>query len=225
MTQYPLLIFDWDGTLADSAAPMVSAMQDAIRTLGLPPRPDQAIRELIGLGAVDGMRILFPELPVQEVLARLAQYRQHGAVNQAHEAPLFAGAHDALQALHRDGYLLAIATGKHRQGLERSLDVHPYLRPMLRSSRCADETLPKPDPQMLRELLDEAGLRPEQALMIGDTEYDMAMARALGVPALGVACGVHEPGRLLRAGAGAVLADVRSVPAYLTGQAGAGRTG
>ncbi|MBL6751870.1 MAG: HAD-IA family hydrolase [Nevskia sp.] len=221
MPAYSMLIFDWDGTLADSAAPMVAAMQDAIAALGLPPRSDQAIRELIGLGAVDGMRLLFPELPVQEVLALLMQHRQRSggqAVNQAHDAPLFEGAHDALQALHREGYALAIATGKHRQGLERSLGAHAYLRELLRASRCADETLPKPDPLMLRELLDEAGLQPEQALMIGDTEYDVAMARALGMPALGVACGVHEPGRLLRAGAGAVLADVKSVPLYLAGQ-------
>jgi phosphoglycolate phosphatase len=220
MPAFSLLIFDWDGTLADSAGFMVAGMQEAILALELPPRPDEAIRELIGLGAVDGMQRLFPELPVQDVLARLAKYRHGRTVNMAHDAPLFDGAHEALRTLHGEGYGLAIATGKHRQGLDRSLVAHDYLRGLLRATRCADEALPKPDPLMLRQLLDEAGLQPEQALMIGDTEYDMAMARALGMPALGVACGVHEPGRMLRAGAEAVVSDVRSVPAYLAARGG-----
>jgi phosphoglycolate phosphatase len=213
---YQLLIFDWDGTLSDSARHIVAAMQEAIAALNLPPRSDQAIRELIGLGLVDAMQRLFPELDVDDVLRLLGEYRRIAPASLAHEAPLFAGAHEALRQLQEQGYLLAVATGKSRPGLNRSFTAHAFLKPMFITTRCADETADKPDPMMLREILAETGLRPEQALMIGDTDYDIHMARALNMPSLGVGCGVHEPGRLLRAGASAVLDNVGAVPAWLS---------
>lgn len=219
-TPVRLLIFDWDGTLADSAGHIVSSMQQAIGALNLPPRPDEAIRELIGLGLVDAMQRLFPELDVDEVLRLLGEYRRIVPGSMAHEAPLFAGAYDALRTLQQQGYLLAVATGKSRPGLNRSLQAHAFLRSMFFTTRCADETADKPDPLMLRQILEQSGLRPEQALMIGDTDYDVGMAAALGMPALGVGCGVHEPGRLLRAGALAVIADVRAVPAFIAERGG-----
>jgi phosphoglycolate phosphatase len=120
-----------------------------------------------------------------------------------------------LQRLHGHGYRLAVATGKGRRGLDRSLAHHAGVKVLLSASRCADETASKPDPLMLRELLEIEGLQAGQALMIGDTEYDMAMARAIGMPALGVVCGVHEPERLLQSGAGALIEQVRDLPAWL----------
>jgi len=215
MLRYSLLIFDWDGTLADSAGHIVSSMQQAIAALNLPPRSDQAIRELIGLGLVDAMQRLFPELDVDDVLRLLGEYRRIAPGSMAHEAPLFAGAHEALLQLREQGYLLAVATGKSRPGLNRSFQAHAFLKPIFLTTRCADETADKPDPLILRQILEETGLRAEQALMIGDTDYDVGMANALGMPSLGVGCGVHEPGRLLRAGAQAVLADVSAVPGWL----------
>ena len=215
MGKFSILIFDWDGTLADSAGHIVSSMQQAIGALNLPPRSDQAIRELIGLGLVDAMQRLFPELDVDDVLRLLGEYRRVVPGSMAHEAPLFAGAQEALRALQEQGYLLAVATGKSRPGLNRSFQAHAFLKPIFLTTRCADETADKPDPLMLRQILEETGLRAEQALMIGDTDYDVGMANALGMPALGVGCGVHEPGRLLRAGAQAVLADVSAVPGWL----------
>jgi len=212
---YSLLIFDWDGTLADSTGHIVASMQEAIGALNLPPRSDQTIRELIGLGLVEAMQRLFPELEVDEVLRLLGEYRRIAPGNPAHAAPLFAGVYEALQALHGQGYLLAVATGKSRPGLDRSFRAHAMLKPMFFATRCADETADKPDPLMLRQLLQEAGLQPDQALMIGDTDYDVGMATTLGMPALGVGCGVHEPGRLLRAGARAVLENVSAVPGWL----------
>lgn len=217
MPRFSLLIFDWDGTLADSAGHIVNSMQQAIAALNLPPRPDQAIRELIGLGPVDAMNRLFPELPVDEVLRLLAEHRRSSPTNLAPEAPLFAGAHDALSRLHGEGYVLAVATGKYRMGLNRSFTAHPFLKPMFRITRCADESADKPDPLMLRQILDETGFRAEDALMIGDTEFDMSMARALNMPALGVSCGVHDAGRLRRAGAEAVLETVGGLPNWLLG--------
>jgi phosphoglycolate phosphatase len=217
---YDLLIFDWDGTLADSAALIVSGMQDAIAALKLPARADPRIRELIGLGFDDAVRRLYPELEFATLRQQLENYRRNllaggrAALGPA-EAPLFAGALDALQTLHAAGYRLAVATGKSRGSLERSLSCHEPLRVLLSSSRCADECACKPDPAMLRELLDAEDVRPSRALMIGDTEYDMAMAAAAGVPAVGVACGVHECERLQAAGALALIEHVRHLPAWL----------
>lgn len=219
MDQVKLLIFDWDGTLADSAAQIVGAMQRAIRGLKLPERSDESIRELIGLGLNEGLQRLYPEIELQGLRALLDGYRAHWLSEGAGEAPLFAGALDAVHRLHAGGYRIAIATGKSRRGLDRSLKHHEELARVVISSRCADETASKPDPLMLRELLAEENLQPEQALMIGDTEYDMAMAQAIGMPGLGVACGVHEPGRLRQAGAATVLDAVHVLPTFLQGKA------
>jgi phosphoglycolate phosphatase len=216
MPRFSLLIFDWDGTLADSAGHIVGNMQQAIAALGLPPRSDHAIRELIGLGPVDAMRRLYPELDVDEVLGLLGEHRRSAPSNLAPEAPLFPGAHEALSGLKEQGYVLAVATGKYRPGLDRSFVAHPAIRSLFRLTRCADESADKPNPLMLRQILDETGCGAAQALMIGDTEYDVSMARALGMPALGVACGVHDAGRLLRAGAEAVLENVGGLPHWLS---------
>lgn len=212
--RYDLLIFDWDGTLANSAGQIVATLQDAIRSLGLPPREDRQISELIGLGIVDGVRRLYPEFDPGEMLKLIAGYRER-APAQTFQTLLFDGAADALAHLHGGGYRLAIATGKPRVGLDRSLEHHPQLQPLFSITRCADEAADKPHPLMLEQILAETGIAPERALMVGDTEYDVEMARAIGVTALGVACGVHAPDRLLRAGACAVVADVGAIPNWL----------
>lgn len=218
---YQLLIFDWDGTLADSAQMIVSAMQLAITGLQLPPRSDDSIRELIGLGLNECLQILYPEMAVERVRALLDDYRRQWVGGGGAEAPLFGGALSAMQQLHGQGYRIAIATGKARRGLDRSLRHHPELAQLVLHSRCADETASKPDPLMLIQLLEAEGLRAEQALMIGDTSYDMAMAAAIGMPGLGVACGVHESGRILAAGAASVIDDVAGLPAWLAARASA----
>lgn len=214
MRHFDLLIFDWDGTLADSVGEIVSTMQSAIRVLDLPPRADQQIAELIGLGLADGMHRLYPEYATLTLLELLATYRAK-APGRVYEAPLFGGVDASLSGLRDAGHRLAIATGKPRFGLARSLVCHAQLAPLFELSRCADETADKPNPLMLAEILTATGVAPERALMIGDTEYDVAMASALGMPALGVACGVHDAGRLLKAGAKAVIDDVGAVPRWL----------
>ena len=220
---FDLLVFDWDGTLADSAATIVSSFQRAIVQLNLPARTDRQIRDLIGLGFHDAMARLYPEFAPEDVTKALEDYRrmlvggghvEHGPA----EAPLFEGALEALRQLHGAGYRIAVATGKSRGSLKRSLVKHPEIASLLSSSRCADETLPKPDPLMLRELLEEEGLPASRALMIGDTEYDMAMAAAVKMPALGVSCGVHEGERLLAFGAAALIDQVREIPGWLKGR-------
>lgn len=212
---FKLLIFDWDGTLADSAAMIVGAMQSAIHGLQLPPRPDSAIRELIGLGLNEGLQRLYPDLEVTGLRRLLDDYRSHWLAEGAGEAPLFAGALEAIAALHGQGYRIAIATGKSRRGLDRSLRHHAALKALVSNSRCADETASKPNPLMLAQLLADEQLTPTDALMIGDTDFDMEMAAAIGMPAVGVACGVHAPQRLRDGGARAVLELVRDLPAWL----------
>jgi phosphoglycolate phosphatase len=214
--QYDLIVFDWDGTLMDSAQHIVTAMQYAIRGLSLPARSDEQLRELIGLGLNDAFARLYPELNTAATLQLLAQYRQHFLNPPVPEATLFAGAREALAALQSEGYRMAVATGKSRRGLDRAL-AETGLRPLFVTSRCADECKSKPDPQMLEEILWECEVETSRTLMVGDTEYDVAMARSVGVAALGVACGVHAPERLTRAGANYVLPSVANLQAWLTG--------
>jgi len=216
---YELLIFDWDGTLSDSAQLIVDAMQGAIAALGLPVREDEQIRELIGLSLEDGLKHLFPALDQVALHALLAGYRRQWLSptgGGAAEAPLFAGAEAALNSLHAAGYGLAIATGKSRVGLDRSLRHHSSIKPLFWVTKTADQTASKPDPKMLREILQELDVRPERALMIGDTEYDASMAKAIGMPALGVACGVHDADRIRAAGALAVIESVADLPRWLS---------
>lgn len=215
MKRFDLLIFDWDGTLVDSEAQIVGAMQAAIIDLKLPPRTDKAIGTLIGLGLTDVLQRLYPELDPAMLMKLYDGYRHRFMAKGIQDAPLFAGAESALRQLHGQGYRLAIATGKSRRGLDRSLELHTGIRSMVSHSRTADETASKPNPLMLRELLEETGFGVERALMIGDTEYDMAMANSIGMSAVGVTCGVHDPERLRRTGAGAVIAAVCELPTWL----------
>lgn len=220
---YDLLIFDWDGTLADSAAQIVAGMQRAIAELKLPSRSDAQIRDLIGLGFQDAMERLFPEFAPEDVLQALEDYRRLLVAGGHHghgpaEAPLFDGALDALRMLQGAGYRIAVATGKSRSSLNRSLAKHPEIEALLSSSRCADETASKPDPLMLREILEQEQVAPQRALMVGDTEYDIAMARAVAMPVVAVSCGVHDCTRLTQAGALALLEQVRHLPDWLAAQ-------
>lgn len=213
--RYDLLIFDWDGTLADSERLIVHSFQAAITELNLPPRDDKAIGQLIGLGLAEGMQMLYPEIDTDQLIKLLMGYRAKFAGRAHKEAPLFEGVADTLAQLAEQGHLMAVATGKSRHGLKRSLRHHSTLAPLFAATRTADETANKPDPLMLRELLEELDVPVERALMIGDTEYDAAMARAIGMPMLGVSCGVHEPGRILAAGAMALVESVSAMPRWL----------
>jgi phosphoglycolate phosphatase len=216
--KYQLLIFDWDGTLADSAGMIVRAMQAAIVAIGLPSRTDQQIAELIGLGLNEALMRLYPAIDLAELRRLLDGYRAQWLSEGAGEAALFAGALETLRDLHATGHGIAIATGKSRRGLDRSLRHHADIASLVRLSRCADETASKPDPRMLLEIIEEMRIEPAQALMIGDTDYDIEMARRIGMPALGVTCGVHDRGRLRAAGALDLVDDVRGVPVWIASQ-------
>lgn len=190
MQQYSLLVFDWDGTLMDSTAAIVRAIQAAARDLDLPEPADRQARHVIGLGLADALGMAVPELPKERYPEMVERYRHH-YLSRDHELVLFDGIAELIGEMAEAGFQLAVATGKSRLGLDRALK-HSGLGRFFHSSRCADECFSKPHPQMLLELMEEFGATPERTLMIGDTSFDLLMARHAGVDALGVTYGAHQ---------------------------------
>jgi phosphoglycolate phosphatase len=186
--KYRLIVFDWDGTVIDSAATIVECIRDSARDLGLPVPSAALASHVIGLGLHDSLRLAVPELPARRYPEFVASYRRHFLARED-SMGLFSGMDELLKDL-KERHLLAIATGKSRRGLDRALaatGVGAYFS----ASRCADETNPKPHPAMLLELRAEFGLASSQILMIGDTSHDLQMARAAEVDAVAVAYGAH----------------------------------
>jgi len=185
---YQLLVFDWDGTIIDSASAIVDCICAAARDTGIPVPPRERAAHTIGLGLHDALRFAVPELPAERYADFVAHYRNHFLARQD-SMQLFAGMRELLNELSST-HLLAIATGKSRRGLDRALEAGE-LKAFFTASRCADETNPKPHPAMLLELMDELNASKERTLMIGDTSHDLEMARAAGVDALAVTYGAH----------------------------------
>ena len=197
MPAYKLIIFDWDGTLMDSQARIVACLDESARDLALPSLTDTEYKQVIGLGLKEAIENLFPQLSDKQVQLFADRYRYHFVTANDTPTGLFADTKIMLEQLIDKGFMLAIATGKARRGLDRVLQ-ETELVDFFHGSRCADETRSKPHPQMLEELLDEFGVFCEEAIMVGDTEYDMLMARSLGMDALAVSYGVHDKKSLLK---------------------------
>jgi phosphoglycolate phosphatase len=205
--RYDLLVFDWDGTLIDSASAIVACIQAACRDLGLPVPDDSRASHVIGLGLRDALAYAIPGLPSSDYLRVVESYRRHFLARDA-ELPLFAGVREMLTGLRARGHRLAIATGKSRAGLARALQ-NTELHSQFAATRCADQCAPKPAPDMLLELMDELGVGANRTLMIGDTAHDLQMAAGAGVSAVAVSYGAHPRQMLL---AHAPLACVESAP-------------
>jgi phosphoglycolate phosphatase len=191
MKRYELLVFDWDGTLVDSAAHIVHSIREAALDLQLPVPSDAQARHIIGLGLGDAMAQLFPDLPA-DGWARVADRYRHHYLSGESAVALFPGVGEALPTLSRRGHLLAVATGKSRRGLDEVLHT-VALKGVFDGSRTADETAGKPHPRMLNELMREFGVEPKRTLMIGDTTHDLQMALNAGCCSVGVSYGAHEP--------------------------------
>lgn len=211
---YDLLVFDWDGTLMDSEAKIVRCVQAAAAEAGVIDPGPRAIRHIIGLGLQEAIAALFPQQSTAQRTAIIDRYRAHFLDHDDTPMPLFPGVQEGLTALAEQGYLLAVATGKARRGLDRVLN-ETGTRSLFVATRCADEAFSKPHPQMLDDILSTTGMTAERSLMIGDTVYDMQMARNAGVAALGVGYGVHDPENLLSDGALAVLDSFPDVCQWL----------
>lgn len=190
-----LLIFDWDGTLCDSLSRIVYCLRCAAESVGLPPPADRAARNIVGLGMVDALTVLFPEIEREQIDAMRDSYSRHFLEADRDPSPFFDGVSDTLLSLKDQGYLLAVATGKSRRGLDRVLKAR-QLEQFFDGSRCADETAGKPHPLMLFELMKQFECTPGDSIMTGDTEYDLAMAANAGMSSIGVSYGAHDAGRL-----------------------------
>jgi len=204
--RFNLIVFNWDGTLVDSTTMIGESLQHACRELGLPVPDDAAARYVIGLGLADAMQLVAPDLPPERYPELGARYGEHYLAREP-EIPLFAGARELLAELDAAGYLLAVATGKTRAGLARSME-RIGLDGVFHATRCADEGLPKPHPDMLLHLMERLAVEPRATLMIGDTTHDLDLAQNAGAAGLAVTYGAHPPEGLARR---APLASVDSV--------------
>jgi phosphoglycolate phosphatase len=214
---YRLLVFDWDGTLMDSEARIVACLQAAASDLEIDIPPPERAKEIIGLGLGEAIARLFPDLGERARALAVERYRQHFLGDDLAPSVLFPGVTETLALLADEGYLMGVATGKSRRGLDKVLE-ETGLGPLFHATRCADETFSKPHPQMLEDVMDRVGARPSETLMIGDTEYDMQMARNARTHGLAVSYGVHDPERLLAEGALACLDTLADLPAWLAGR-------
>mgnify|MGYP001814617391 FL=1 len=212
--KYELIVFDWDGTLMDSEARIVTCIQRAALEARLPVPSQAAARDIIGLGLSEAVQRLFPAVDGGELDRLTEAYRTHWLGDEVEPETMFAGARQLIVGLHGAGHLLAVATGKSRRGLDKAL-TDSGLGDWFHASRCADETFSKPHPQMLEEILCDLATSPQVAVVVGDTEYDMQMAASAGVDAVGMAHGVHAPERLVAAGALQCFDDLSALSDWL----------
>jgi phosphoglycolate phosphatase len=206
------IVFDWDGTLMDSESQIVSCLRGALADLGQVSLTDDTLRNVIGLGLREAIDMLVPGQDDRFRDAFVAAYRRHWFAHEG--SSLFQGAREVLGWLREQGFLLGIATGKARNGLVRVL-AQTGLTGRFDATRCADETLSKPHPRMLQELMQQVGVSGGQTLMVGDTEYDMEMATQAGAGKVAVRSGVHSEERLQRHAPLACLDRVAELPDWM----------
>ncbi|MDX1693881.1 MAG: HAD-IA family hydrolase [Ketobacteraceae bacterium] len=194
-TRYKMIIFDWDGTLMDSLSRIVSCMQAAGRDLDLPSRSEKQVHDIIGLGLEEAISQLYPRLPATQVAHMRARYAHHYLREDHSPSRFYEGVLPMLDNLRERPVWLSVATGKSRKGLDRVMQAASSGH-YFHSSRCSDETESKPSPRMVLELLDLHGVSASDAIVVGDTEFDMAMAENAGVDRIGVGWGAHQLHRL-----------------------------
>ena len=219
MPDYQLLIFDWDGTLVDSIGRIVESMRRAADTCGLPQRSDEAIRGIIGLGLPEAIQTLYPELREAVLVERFREgYSEHYLALENEPSALFDGVEESLEAFREQGYRLAVATGKSRRGLQRVLQGRGWLD-YFDVTRCADETASKPHPRMLHEILQHCAVAPARALMVGDSVFDLQMARNAGMDSVAVGFGAQPLESLRAHGPRLAINEFSELRAWLQGHA------
>jgi phosphoglycolate phosphatase len=211
--RFELVVFDWDGTLIDSAGAIVACIQAACRDLGVPVPDDERASHVIGLGLADALSYAVPSLPPSEYGRLAERYRVH-FLERDPTLPLFPGTRLMLEALRSRGHTLAIATGKSRAGLARALQT-TGLAPLFDATRCADQCASKPAPEMLLELMAELDAVPERTLMIGDTSHDLQMAANAGVAGVAVSYGAHAGEALAALGPLALVHSTEELAEWL----------
>jgi phosphoglycolate phosphatase len=216
-----LAIFDIDGTLVDSQAHICAAMDQAHDAAGLARLARAQVLEIVGLSLPEAFARLQPGRSAAERAALVAGYKEAFGALRSHLAasPLYPGVADGLERLGAAGHLIGAATGKSRRGLAAVFEAHDLARHFV-TAQTADDHPSKPHPAMLQAALEAAGAGPDRAVMIGDTEYDIAMGRAAGMRTIGVAWGYHAPPRLTAAGADALAADFAALEGLVAEMAG-----
>ncbi len=193
--RFDLIVFDWDGTVANSNQLIVNAIRNASLEVGLPQPTEEAVKGIIGLGLREALIRLVGEIPEDKLQALVARYNVHYNAGE-NQIVLFEGVAEAIPVLHDQGFKLGVATGKGRGGLNRAL-INSGLGQYFGATRCVDECYSKPHPEMLLQLMDVLDATPDRTLMIGDTSFDLRMAENAGVASLGVTYGAHPLSSLL----------------------------
>lgn len=209
-----LIIFDWDGTLMDSADRIISSLQAASQDIGLTPPDSEAIRAIIGLSFCQALPMLFPEEPSEAHQEIRQRYRDHFFNLCPTPMALFPETRSLLKSLLDANFLLAVATGKSRVGLNHVL-VTTKTEHLFHTTRCADETRSKPHPQMLLEILAELDVPPKDAIMVGDSTFDLEMAARASIDSIAVTHGVHVEEELALHDPVLILEDLKNLLAYL----------
>ncbi|MBD8809295.1 MULTISPECIES: HAD-IIIA family hydrolase [Pseudomonas syringae group] len=191
MRHYDLLIFDWDGTLADSIGRIIESMRTAAIGGGMEGRDDESIKSIIGLGLPEAIRTLYPSITANDLIDFRQRYADCYMAMDNVPSRLFEGVSESIQAFRDEGYRLAVATGKARRGLDRVLKANAWLD-FFDITRAADETASKPDPLMLHEIMAHCDVSPERSLMIGDSSFDLQMARNAGMDSVAVGYGAQS---------------------------------
>ena len=213
-----VIIFDCDGTISDGQHMIVDSMNLCLDRFGMDRLEHNDVRRIIGLSLNEAFAVLKPDLGDKDRLELVEGYKKAFFDLRASESfeaePLYPGTEEVLRDLDRAGYVLAVATGKSLRGLKRVLGQHD-LQDLFVSLQTADHHPSKPHPSMVKTAIQDAGSHPELAVVIGDTSYDMTMARLAGAHAVGVSWGYHDDHELTAAGAQTIADDFREIPAIL----------
>jgi len=195
--RFDLIIFDWDGTLIDSIDWIARCLQNAANNTRHATPDYQSAKDVIGLSIEKAIAALFPDANENEVHTLVDHYEKAYFSKKISRDDLFTGVFDMLEALKKNGYLLAIATGKTREGLDEALNATGTVD-LFSITRCADETQSKPHPKMLEEIMTHLQISPERVVMVGDSTHDLQMAINAGIASIGVASGSHDANQLLQ---------------------------
>ncbi|MFT5593630.1 MAG: phosphoglycolate phosphatase [Oceanicoccus sp.] len=217
--KYQAIIFDWDGTLADSASRIVESMQCAAKDFDLPYRSEYDVKQIIGLGLPEAIVSLWPQLEADRTVVKgvAKQYGIHYHDEQRSDVVLFDYALELLVLIESLGLKVAVATGKSRTGLDRVLSQFD-LAEHFDDTRCADETRSKPHPLMLHELSQSLNVDNEKMLMIGDTQFDLDMAHNAGMDSVAITHGAHSVEKLKLSSPMLMVDDLKQFAHWLSCQ-------
>ncbi len=213
---FELVVFDWDGTLIDSTHAITDSLRASAADLGLPVPSRERASHVIGLGLLDAIHYAVPAIRSEQVPLFVDRYRSHFLARDA-QLHAFDGIERLLAESDATGVMLAVATGKPRAGLDRAL-LQTGWKPRFAATRTADEGIPKPDPWMLEDILDELGVAAQRTVMIGDTTHDLRMAQAAGTASVAVTYGAHPVAELLGCAPTACVDSVEALRAWLMPQ-------